>query len=179
MIIEKGRRRRKKYVVLLLIVLAMLTSRWTKDRRGLCYLSLFLSTKLAAEITVYRDENGEGGKEKSGWSSTAIRLNEAGRERGSFIGNQSMISQGIISVRFEREKLLHRVEQIKFLTNASLNGLALYCSFNPVPCFRTNPCESLMNSYDSGRETPRIFINIGKKFALRIGSISWTSFHHV
>lgn len=157
----------------------MLTHRWTKDRKGLCYLSLFLSTKLAAEITVYRDENGEGGKEKSGWSSTAIRLNEAGRERGSFIGNQSMISQGIISVRFEREKLLHRVEQIKFLTNASLNGLALYCSFNPVPCFRTNPCESLMNSYDSGRETPRIFINIGKKFALRIGSISWTSFHHV
>lgn len=151
--------------------------RKTEGDSVICHFFFPRNWRLKSLCTEMR--TGREGKEKSGWSSTAIRLNEAGRERGSFIGNQSMISQGIISVRFEREKLLHRVEQIKFLTNASLNGLALYCSFNPVPCFRTNPCESLMNSYDSGRETPRIFINIGKKFALRIGSISWTSFHHV
>lgn len=151
--------------------------RKTERDSVICHFFFPRNWRLKSLCTEMR--TGRGGKEKSGWSSTAIRLNEAGRERGSFIGNQSMISQGIISVRFEREKLLHRVEQIKFLTNASLNGLALYCSFNPVPCFRTNPCESLMNSYDSGRETPRIFINIGKKFALRIGSILWTFFHHV
>lgn len=87
----------------------------------------------------------------SGWSSTVIRLNEASRE-GKFYRDteQSMILHGIIS-GFEREKIIAPVEQIKFLTNA-LNTLALYCSFNPVSCFPANPCESLMNSYDSGRE---------------------------
>lgn len=80
-----------------------------------------------------------------------IRLNEASRE-GKFYRDteQSMILHGIIS-GFEREKIIAPVEQIKFLTNA-LNTLALYCSFNPVSCFPANPCESLMNSYDSGRE---------------------------
>lgn len=88
---------------------------WTKDRRGLCYLSLFLSTKLAAEITVYWDENGgKGDEEKSGWSSTVIRLNEASRERKFYRdAEQSMILHGIIS-GFEREKLLHQSSRLNF-----------------------------------------------------------------
>lgn len=75
-------------------------------------MSLFPSTKLAAEITVYRDEKRREGKGKSGWSSTVIRLNEARRERKFYRdAEQSMILHGIIN-RFEREKLLYQSSRL-------------------------------------------------------------------
>lgn len=148
----------------------MLTPRWTKDRRRLFVTFSFHEIGGWNHCVPRWEEEGGEGKKWMELDGDSLKWGETREEVLSGCRTVHDFARNYQPVR--TRKIITPVEQIKFLTNA-LNTLTLYCSFNPVPCFSS---ESLWISnefiwFGGGRETLRIFINITKKFALRIGSI--------